>query len=280
MELDTTALEAEAAKAAGEGNEANEEDSAPSKETKEEETSKEDTSADSLKTEEEPKEEVKDDETRFDKHPRFQQLKQQRDDALSQSERDKTELSELRSLKEKIQDMSPDELVGLRNAANLLKKNPELAEKVRKVINEHPYEKEEINNALKTIETRQGELEQKLVLKEYDETVGKLLTDNKVDKDDEAMVKEILDNRIVNQRINMKDVPKALEQVIRDVEKFRRKTIASHIETRSKETRIPVSPAQKGKMIATKKESAEQGDVIEELTNGLKGAHANFQEET
>jgi len=284
QELDTSVLEAEAAKAAGEDMPA--EDSAPSNEEQQEETSKEDsTSADSLKTEEEPKKEEKEQDEEgvlspFDRHPRFQQLKQQRDEYLNRSKQQEKELSELRSLKEKMKDMSIDELEGLRNAANLLRKNPELAEKVRKVINEHPYEKEEINLALKTIENRQEELETKLILKEYDETVGKLLTTHKIDKDDESMIKEILDNRVVNQRIDMKNVPKALEQVVKDVEKFRRKTIASHIETRKNETKVPVSPAQKGKMIATKKESAEKEDIIEELATGLKDAHANFQEET
>ena len=269
-ELDTTQLEEEVAKVTEEE---------PASETTTEKTSEEEVESTrtdtSLKTEEETetsKEKEEDEETRFDKHPRWQKLKQERDEALERAR-------ETDTLRQQIGDLPVEDILRLKNAGELLRKYPELAEKVQKVIDEHPYGNEEVNRSLEDIRTRQQRIEDGLLLKEYDNKVDKLLSEHKVDKDIEPYVKELLDNRVVNKKIKLVDLPKAFEGVIKDIEKIRRKVLASHIESKGRETEVPASPKEKGKVIATKKESVETEDIIEELAQGLKSAGKTMVEE-
>lgn len=274
-ELDTQKLEEEVAKVT-------EEETAS--ETTTEKTSEEEAESTrtdtSLKTEEEAeasketKEEKpeEDEETRFDKHPRWQKLKQERDEALDR-------VRESDTLRQQLGDLPVEDILKLRNAGELLRKYPELADKVQKVIDEHPYGNEEVNRSLDEIRTRQQKIEDGLLLEKYDVKVDKLLAEHKVDKDIVPFVKELLENRVSLKRIKMDDIPKAFEEVMKDIEKIRRKVLASHIENKSREQEVPASPKEKGKVIATKKESAEAEDVIEELAQGLKSAGKTMIEE-
>ena len=270
-DLDTSRLEEEVAKIDGE----------ETLETTTEETSEEkakSTRTDtSLKTEEEAetsekKEGKVEEEDRFDKHPRWQQLKQERDEALNQAKLNQ-------EIRDKLGEMPADEILRLKNAGELLRKYPELATKIQKLVDEHPYGNEENIRSIEEVKQRQDELEQKLILKDYDSEVDKLVIKHKVDKDLEPYVKEILDNRVVNQKIKLTDVPKAFENVLKDIEKIRRKTLASHIESKEHESRVPASTTDKGKVLTSKKESAELGDIIAEMAEGLKAGSAPFKEE-
>lgn len=274
QDLDTSRLEEEVAKISDE-----ETVSDTTTEKTSEETEKSTRTDTSLKTEEETETSEKDktdkeedEETRFDKHPRWQQLKQERDEALNQARLNQ-------EIRDKLGEMSADEILRLRNAGELLRKYPELANKIQKIIDEHPYENEETNRSIDEVKQRQDELEQKIILKDYDNEVDRLISKNKVDKDLEPYVKEILDNRVVNQKIKFTDLPKAFENVLKDIEKIRRKTLASHIENKEKEQRIPTSPTDRGKVTTSKKESTELGDIVSELTEGLKAGTAPFKEE-
>lgn len=269
-DLDTERLEEEVAKVTEE-----ETVSEPTTEETSEEDAKSTRTDTSLKTEEETetsKETEEDEETRFDKHPRWQQLKQERDEAV-------TRAGEADTLREQLGDLSAEDILKLRNAGELLRKYPELAEKVQKIIDEHPYGNEEVNRSLDEIRARQQILEDGLLLKDYDAQVDRLLDEYKVDKSITSYVKELLENRVVNKRIRMEDVPRVFEDVIKDIEIIRRKILVSHIKNKSEEQEVPASPKEKGKVITTKKESAETEDIIDELAQGLKSAGKTLVEE-
>lgn len=279
QDVDTSRLEEEVAKVT---------DEEPASETTTEETSEEkddSTRTDaSLKTEKEEtetseKEETTDEQPPFHTHPawirrneKLKQLEEERNEDLNRAE-------EAQEIKEKLGGMSADEILKLRNAGELLRKYPELAQKVQKIIDEHNYGNEETIREISNVKQKQEELEQKLLLKDYDEQVDKLISKHKVDKDLEPYVKEFLDNRVVSKKIKLADVPKVFENVLKDIEKIRRKTLASHIETKDNETKVPKSPADKGKVITTKRESGELGDVVAEMTEGLKARSSSFKEE-
>ncbi len=275
--LDEKTLEAEVAKASE--TEETEEESTPSKtsekteekeETAEEEPSRTETS---LKTEkEEPAAEETEEDTRFDKHPRWQKMKQERDDAVA-------EASSLRDIREKIGDFQVDELTRLKDAAKLLRDNPTLADKVREMIDKFPFENEAINNKFNQVIAEQTRINNQLVLEKYDTTVSRLMTDNKVDKDVEPIVKELLDNRVIKNSLTLDKVPDEVAKILKAVETIRRKTLASYVEVKKGEPKIPVSSTQRGKVILTKKESEEAGDVVDELTEGLRAARPEIKSE-
>ena len=273
LDLNTEKLEEEVAKLDGEEtkSETTADKTSEKKETSEEESTRTDTS---LKTEEEESKEVKeeDEDTRFDKHPRWQKLKQERDNAIDKSR-------QFDELKGKLEDFEVDELTKLKEAGKLLRKYPELAEKVQKVIDEHPFDNEAVKGEISDVKQSLEKLQSDILLEKYDSAVGKLISENKVDKELEPLVKEVFDNRVINQKISFGDLPKAFEKLLKDINLIQRKTLASHIKVKSEETRVPATPTQKGKMIAQKSESAEAQDVVEELTQGLKSSTAEFKEE-
>lgn len=250
------------------------EESSASKETKEEETSKEEStrSDTSIKTEdeskeEEKKEEVTDEDTRFDKHPRWQKLQQERNEALDKAR-------QFDELKTKLEGFETDELTRLKEAGKLLRKYPELADKVQKTIDEHPFGNEEVKTEVTQVKQELMKMQQDLALEKYDNTVEKLISEHKVDKEILPFVKELFDNRVINQKAGFNDLPRIFDKTVKDVEMIRRKTLANHIESKSKETKVPASPTDRGKAIISKKESAEFEDVASEIAAGLKSSRS------
>lgn len=238
------------------------------------ETSPEDSSSTrtdtSLKTDEKIKSE--EEENRFDKHPRWQQLKQQRDEALEKAR-------EAETYRERLKGIDPDELERLSNAAQLLKKYPELADKVRKVIQEHQFDKEEVTTKIDEVLNRQKELEDRVILKEYDEKVSQLIKEHKISQKAEPLIRKILDNEVINQGITFEKLPDTFKAVLKDMDTLRRETLASHIESKGAEPKVPVSPAQRGKVMTTKTESAEREDLVSELAEGLRAARVELPKE-
>ncbi len=274
--LDEKTLEAEVAKATEvEETVAEPTPAKTSADKKEEEVAEEEPSRaeTSLKTEkEEPAAEETEEDTRFDKHPRWQKMKQERDDAVA-------EASSLRDIREKIGDFQVDELTRLKDAAKLLRDNPTLADKVREMIDKFPFENEAISNKFNQVIAEQTRINNQLVLEKYDTTVSRLMSDNKVDKDVEPIVKELLDNRVIKNSLTLDKIPDEVTKILKAVETIRRKTLASYVEVKKGEPKIPVSSTQRGKVILTKKESEEAGDVVDELTEGLRAARPEIKSE-
>ena len=273
-DLNTEKLEEAVAKEI-EADESTQKSDSTTDETKDKETSEEkDTRTEtSLKTESKSKEvdkektEEDNEETRFDKHPRWQKLKQERDEALEKSRG----FEELRT---KLEDFDTNELTRLKEAGKLLRKYPELAEKVQKVIDEHPYGNEEVKREVNEVKTELQRIQQDIILEKYDNAVDREMSKYKFDKDDTELVKEILDNRVINKKLTLEQIPKELEIISKQLDMRNRKILASHIETKSNETKIPKSPDQRGKVIIAKSESSETEDVISELASGLKATRS------
>lgn len=287
LNLDESKLEQEAAKIIGD-DEASSESATEEKESKEE-TSKEESSRTdtSLKTEEESKEEKETkeeettektekeeeesgEETRFDKHPRFQKLRQERDEALEKAQSVETRVKELESIKSQLGNLDPQELNKLKEGADMLRKYPQLAEKVQQVIDEHNFGSEEAKTEFVKLQNSISEMQTNLLLEKYDNTVDKVLSEKKVDEDVSPIVKEILDKRVSDKKLTLKDVPKELESILKSFDKIYRKNLASHVEVKNKETKVPTSATQRGKVIVAKKEPVTDKDFIDELAEGLK----------
>jgi hypothetical protein len=275
---DTSALEAEVEKSLDEDTNSE----ATTEETSEEKvdsTEKLDSEKTVEETETSEKVEDKDDEDRFDKHPRFQKLIQERD--LAKQERDEaiSEAREAKVIKETLGEMSLDELKNLKNASGLLKKYPKLREQIQKQLDEYPYGNEEVKGEVDSLKSEIAKDREERLLDKYDTQVDKLMIDKKVGNDIKTIVKEILDNRVVNQRISLENVPKAFEKVLKDIETFQRKTLASHIEDRGKIKNIPATTKSKGKETVTKKEPEETEDLVNDIASELKSSSKEFGEE-
>lgn len=273
-ELDTTALEQAVDKVTTE--EVEEEATTSKEETKPETSTETDTPKEET-AEEEGKEKVKEEETeedtRFDKHPRWQKLMRERDEALQRAE-------EARDLKEKIGSLSPDDILRLSQAGKLLQKYPELAKQVQETLDKYPYGTAEFKTEIDKIKSEQAQFRQEQLLEKYDKSVNDLITQYKVDKDTEDLVREMLDNRVIRKGISdIKEVSKEFEGLMKDIDKFRRKTLASHIEDKKKLPNVPASAKERGKVMTTKKESTEPIDIVNELADGLKSASSQTVEE-
>jgi hypothetical protein len=283
-EFDTEKLVEEAAKITGEEETPSESaaEETSTEEKTEETQSQEETSEDttSIKSEEETKETEKTEETekenleevpqRYDKDPAWQRIKTQRD--TFQTERDEAlkRASVADDLEEKLGDISVEELAKYKNVGSLLRKYPELAQEIQKKVDEHNYGNEEQKTEISSIKKEQQDLRNEIALDKYDKQVDKMISENKVDKDIEPLVKEVLANRVVSQKIFTKDLPRTFEKVLKDVNLAYRKKLASHIETKKTEIKVPASPTQKGKVIVTKSEATDAGSVAQEIAEGLK----------
>lgn len=274
-ELDTEKLVEEVDKVTGEeetSSESTTEEKPTEEKTSEEKSSEEEVSEDttSLKSEEESseekegKEEEKEtDDTRFDKHPRWIKLRERAEAAEGKAK-------QAEKLEEAIGDMSTEELGRLQKAGGLLRKYPALAEKVQDVIDKHTYGNEETKGEIDSTKQEISDLRHEIALDKYDRQIVDLVDEHKVDKEIAPLVKEVLENRVMNQKLTSKQVPQAFEKALKDVNLAYRKKLASHIEAKKSEREVPASPGKKGKVIITKKESAEVGEVIDELAEGLK----------
>jgi len=264
-----------------------EESSTSGQEEGQEEKSSEDDSTrtdTSLKTEEKEesgegeKKEVEENEedTRFDKHPRFQKIIQERNDAVEK-------LNALKDFQDVMQGSDVSELKKIREASALLKKYPELATKVQKVIDEHQYGNEEVNAKFGELTNKITELETKQVVNDIVKETNNLISSAKLSEKEEPIFREILGARIAQLKINtsndMPIIKKMFDKTLKDIENFRRTSIASHIETKTHETKVPASAITKGKVTVTKKESAELEDVVGELTEGLKSMRSGTEKE-
>ena len=222
-----------------------------------------------LKTEEKPKEEEAptEDDTRFDKHPRWQKITKERDEAL-------VTVKELTALKEVTGELTTEEVSRLSKAGQLLRKYPALAEKVQKVIDDHNYGNEETKTEIESVRRETEDLKIELALDRYDKSVDKLIAEHKVDKEIEPLLKEVLENRVINQKLGTQDIPKEFEKALKDVNRAYNKKLASYIVDKSGQQKVPASPKERGKVPIVKKEPEEVHDVIDALTEGLKGHRA------
>lgn len=270
---------AEVEKTQKEESSASEQEEGQEEKTSDDDSTRTDTS---LKTEEkeeseeEEKTEETEEDTRFDKHPRFQKIIQERNDAVEK-------LNALKDFQDVMQGSDVTELKKIREASALLKKYPELATKVQKVIDEHQFGNEEVNTKFYELTNKINELETKQVVNDMVKETEGLISSAKLSKEEEPLFREILAARISQIRINdSKDFPqikKMFDKTIKDIENFRRKNIASHIETKTQEKTVPASATSKGKVTVTKKESAELEDVVGELAEGLKSMRSGTEKE-
>ena len=230
-------------------------------------------------SEKEEGKEAKEDDERFDKNPRFQKLIQERDTLKQERDEAKRAVDEAKVIQETLGDMSLDELKNLKNASGLLKKYPKLRAEIQKQLDEYPYGTEEVKVEFDNIKMELAKDREERALEKYDNQVEKLMIDKKVDTNIKSLVKEILDNRVVNNRLGLNDIPKAFDKVLKDIETFQRKTLASHIEDKAKEKTIPASTKSKGKEVLTKKEPEDTGELIDDIATELKAASSKFGEE-
>jgi hypothetical protein len=279
-ELNTEALEQEVAKVTGD--ESQEETTTSKAEEKQEETD-DSSSTDSHKTEKEEEvsseakekdtKEEEDEETRFDKHPRWQKLKQERDDALVQAQ-------EALDYRQKLGGISADEMVRLKQAGELLRKYPTLAKNVQKMLDEFPYGNEEVSVKLNEFSQKINSLEQEKILEKYDRTVDSLISEQKIDKDIQGIVKVILDNRVIRNKVKDDEgVKKEFTNLMKDIERLGRKKLAGYMDTKKNEKKVPANVPSRGKAMGTKSESTDEKSIIDELADGLKSGSAQFGEE-
>lgn len=243
-----------------------EESSEPKKEeTPEEDSTRTDTSIKTEEKSEEPKAEVKEevDESRFDRHPRWQQLKQERDQF-------KEQVASLNDLKAKLEDFEVSELTRLKEAGKLLRQNPELAEKVQKLIDSHPFGDERTRTEVSAVRSELQQMQESLALEKYDNAVERLSKEHKLNENVAALAKELLDNRVVQKKLGFKDIPMEYKSIVDNINKLSRSTLAGYVETKKTESKVPTSPTNRGKAMPAKKESSEQEDVIGEIASGLK----------
>lgn len=230
----------------------------------------------SLKTEEEETEaETKEkagDEDRFDKHPRFIKLRTERDEAKTRYEEAQTSLAKLQELETQLGGFTPDEMKRLQEAGTYLKKYPALAEKVQELLDNYQYGDEKVKTEIDTVRQRQDKLESDLALEKYDATLDKLISQHKIDKDVEPLVREMVDNRVILNKAKLGDITKIFDKTLKDIEIFRRKTIASYTDDKNNTPKVPKTATQRDKVIVAKKESEDIEDVIGELADGLKKA--------
>ena len=278
-ELDPTKLEQEVAKVMGEeetpSESTSEETPAEEKteETPSEETPSEDTT--SLKSEEETAEEEKEEEEkekdRFDKHPRFQELRQKLADA---EEKIKAGVG----FQEVVGDLSLEELKRLRTAGDLLRKYPQLAEKVRKVIDEHNYGNEETKSEIDSTRKQVQYLEDRIFIRDCNSRISGLMAEHEISKEDQPLLKELIENRlapiIADRNVNLdavlEKVPEVFELSLKAINSFSRRKLASHVVSKKSEKKVPASTTKKGKVIAQKSEAADISSVVDELAEGLK----------
>jgi hypothetical protein len=286
-ELNTEALEQEVAKVTGE--ESQEETTTSKDEAKEEETNdssstdshkpdkeeevSEETEDKEKETKEDDKEDKEDEETRFDKHPRWQKLKQERDEALAQAQ-------EALDYRQKLGGISADEMVRLKQAGELLRKYPTLAKNVQKMLDEFPYGNEEVTVKLNEFSQKINNLEQEKILEKYDRTVDSLISEQKIDKDVQGLVKEILDNRVIKNKIKDDEgVKKEFTSLMKDIERLGRKKLAGYMENKKSEKKVPANVPSRGKAMGTKSEATDEKSIIEELADGIKSGSSQFGEE-
>lgn len=271
-ELDTGKLEQELAKNVGEeetpSEETSTEETPPEEKSSEEKPSEEETHEDttSLKSEEKPIEEEEIDglPKEYHKDPRWQKLKQDRDTAV-----ERAKVAD--DLEGRLGDLSLDELEKLKTAGGLLRKYPDLAKKVQTVIDGHTYGNEETKGEIDSTKQDIQNLRHEMVLDKYDSAVDRLVSQHKVDKDVEPLLREVLDNRVMKAHINdAKEISPIFEKALKDVNLAYRKKLASHIVDKSKERKVPASPTQRGKVIVTKSEATDVQSRVDELTEGLK----------
>jgi small-conductance mechanosensitive channel len=236
----------------------------------ENELEKEEEKVEEKKEEEEEKEE----DTRFDKHPRFKQLEERIEQEKERVKKFEEENRSLREFKEKVGDTDLTEIERLKEATKVFKRHPELASKIQEIIDTHPYEREETNIELKALRNDLERTQNQILIEKYDSSLEKFSATNKIDDSVKPLWREIVDTRVRAQNATLDAVPKIAEQVLKDIKLAQRKEMAGYIENKSKEQRIPVSPVQKGKVIAQKKESVEDIDIVTELAAGIKSAHS------
>lgn len=245
------------------------------KEPQKEETSEETSprTETSLKTEEEPEDTGKaGDEDRFDKHPRFIKLRTERDEAKTRYEEAQAGLVKLQELETQLGGFTPDEMKRLQEAGTYLKKYPALAEKVQELLDNYQYGDEKVKTEIDTVRQRQDKLESDLALEKYDAILDKFISQHKIDKDVEPLVREMVDNRVILNKAKLGDISKIFDKTLKDIEIFRRKTIASYTDDKNNTPKVPKTTTQRDKVIVAKQESEDIEDVIANFTDGLKKA--------
>lgn len=290
--IDTSKVEEEVAKIVGDRDEETASDSTTEETSEKKETSEEestrpdsslktenDTTEEKVKEEEVKKDKDENDETRFDKIPRFQQLIQKEKEAAERAALYEESHRTLEEIRGKLGDLSADEISRYREVGKMLKKYPELAQKIEELVDGYEYGNAEVKNEINSLREEQEKLRQQMIMEKYDSAVDKLISDNKVEKEFVPLVKEIFENRVIAQQAGMKDLPKIFEKTLKDVDIFLRKKIASHIEDKNKEPKVPKSPAVRDKVIISDKEEVTTEDVVKGLTEDLKAASSKFERE-
>lgn len=273
-ELEGTEVSDEVAKEFGES------EDTPSESTDEETSSPEDDDSSrtetSLKTEEPESEEEKEvaekvketakgddeDDTRFDKHPRWKKMQEERDTALEQAKM-------ASELKAKLEGFAPEELGRLKEVGKLLKSNPELAKKVQELVDGHDFRNAEVKGELTKLSSELQRMEQDRALEKYDNKVSSLLSTHKVPDELKDVVSELLESRVIKKQLTFDKIEGEFATIVKQFETANRKRIASHIETK-KSAPVPVSPSARGKVMTTKKEATGEKDIIDELSEGMK----------
>jgi hypothetical protein len=114
------------------------------------------------------------------------------------------------------------------------------------------------------------QMQESLALEKYDNAVDKLSKEHKLNENVAQLAKELLDNRVVQKKLGLKDIPNEYKSIVDNINKLSRSTLAGYVETKKTESRIPATPTNRGKGIPAKKESGEVEDVIGEIASGLK----------
>ncbi len=219
---------------------------------------------------EEKGEKVGDEDTRFDKHPRWIKLREEREEAQRKATEAEQRLGQLQS--------ELDNVKNIREAAEFLRKHPEAAKKVEEVLNGFDFKSSEFKSELESIREEQHNLRTEIALKEYDSMVDKFIAENKFEGKAAELVKRMVEKEAISTGMStLKDLPKVLKSVRDDIDFIKRNTLASAVELKKNESRVPASPI-RGKEILAKKESAEVEDVVNELAEGFKNARAEIKE--
>ena len=215
----------------------------------------------------EGKEEEWDSKKGFHTHPAWQKLQAERDEAVARTKK-------LDEYEQKLGEFNPEEILEIKQAADILKRNPQLAEKVRNIINEHPYAKEEVDKSVRELSEKIQNLETQMTVEKATSNINRMISDNKVDSKTEPLLRELLATRVSSGRVNINDansIKQLFDRTLKDVENYKRNLLSSYA-TDKKKDGVPKSPSDRGKVVVAKKESAEMEDIVNEIATGLKQA--------
>ena len=249
-------------------------------------TSKDDSEeSTSLKTQEKSKEEVVEGDFKgvpkgFANHPAWQKLLSERDEAKQLYGSLQEQIKSYEEVKNRLSGFDIQELENIKGAAKLLKQHPELAKKVQELIDTYPYGDSALKSEIDSVKSQLQNQQIEATLNKYDAMSEKLVSEKGYTGRMATLVKNMLQDTVIKKGLKSLDgVPKVFDNIVKEVEELQREILAGHVKTRQNDKKVPTTIKERDKVLTSKKESAEQEDIVSEIAAGLKADRAEIQTE-